>query len=206
MGEFGDLVSGVVDVKFLPGRAAAAGENIGQRVAQYAAAGVAHMHGAGGICGNEFHHNLLSRQRLGRTVVCAFRFYGGQNVAVPAVADGEIQKAGAGDLYFFKIRAAQVQMVAQNLCQIPGAHAQRLGAGQREIRGVIAVAAVLGHFYTAANLTLRCAEKALFHGARIAGGHQLCNLVFGILNHIGHLFYHPLPFFTFCFSASAAVF
>ena len=55
-GKLLDLVARVVDVELAPDLIARAVENACQRVAQDAAAGVAHVHGAGGIGGHKLHH------------------------------------------------------------------------------------------------------------------------------------------------------
>ena len=70
--EFIDLVAGVVDVEF-PGDAVAAPfQGGGQAVADGAAAGVAHVHGAGGVGGNKFHHDLFAVTAVALAVVVPF--------------------------------------------------------------------------------------------------------------------------------------
>ena len=55
-GKLFDLVARIVDVELAPDLVARAVQDARQRVAQNAAAGVAHVHGAGGIGGDKLHH------------------------------------------------------------------------------------------------------------------------------------------------------
>ena len=59
LGELLDLVARVVDIKLPLHRRAVPVQHAGERVAQHAAAGVAHVHRAGGVGGDELHHVLL---------------------------------------------------------------------------------------------------------------------------------------------------
>ncbi len=62
-------MAGIVHIE-LPGHArTAGGKDTGQRVAQHAAPGVAHVHGTGGIGGNKLHHDLLSLVGVAGAVV-----------------------------------------------------------------------------------------------------------------------------------------
>ena len=60
LGELLDLVAGVVDVELPPHVRAGLLQHGCQRIAQHAAPGVAHVHGAGGVGGDELHHVLLT--------------------------------------------------------------------------------------------------------------------------------------------------
>ena len=61
-GELVDLVAGVVDVELPADIVRRRGsEHLGQGVAQDAAPGVAHVHGAGGVGGDELHHDSSGR-------------------------------------------------------------------------------------------------------------------------------------------------
>ena len=104
VGEFVNLVSGVVDVE-LPLDCRAAGvEDGGEGVAEDAAARVAHVHGPGGVRRDKFNHNFLSAQVLTSPVGIAFCLNCRQGGVVPARAATEIQETGPGDFHALKVR------------------------------------------------------------------------------------------------------
>ena len=73
-------------------------EDAGQRVAQHAAAGVAHVHGAGGVCGNIFHHHLLVLAVVAAAVAGALFQRLRRQRAEPRLLHVKIDDAGAGHL------------------------------------------------------------------------------------------------------------
>ena len=84
VGEFVNLVSGVVDVELpLDGRAAGV-ENRREGVAEDAAARVAHVHGPGGVRRHKFDHDFLSPQVLTSSVGVGLRLNRRKYAVVPA--------------------------------------------------------------------------------------------------------------------------
>ena len=185
VGELVDLVAGVVDVELPRHVGAAGGEHGGQGVAQDAAPGVAHVHGAGGVGGDEFHHDLLALQGVGGAVVIALGLHGGHHVPQPDGVQPEVQEAGAGDLGGGEVAALQVQVLQQLLGHVPGRHPQLLGGSQGKGGGEVAVFRVLGDLHGSA-LHLGLRQCSLGHGGAVGVHGQLCGLVFRVLDHVDH--------------------
>ena len=143
-GKLVDLVARVVDVK-LPGHLVARpGQDLRQAVAQHAAPGVAHVHGAGGVGGDELHHHLFGLVGPGAAVVGPFRGDVGEDVFKPAVAQAQVEEAGTRDLGGGKAGALQRHVGNQDLRRLAGRHAQKLCVLHGKAAGVIAVAQILG--------------------------------------------------------------
>ena len=140
------LVARVVHIELLPGVKARALEDVGQGVTQHAAPGVAHVHGTGGVGGDELHHDLLAPALVALAVLHALGLDVGEHVAVPLGAHEEVQEAGAGDLGPLKIAPLQVQMVHDGLGDGPGGHVHGLGPRHGEGGGIVAVLHILGDF------------------------------------------------------------
>ena len=90
VGELVDLVTGVIDIEFPGHIGAAGGEDTGQGIAQNAAPGVAHVHGAGGVGGNEFHHDLLALVGSAGAVVRSLLLHRVADAGIPAVVEAEV--------------------------------------------------------------------------------------------------------------------
>ena len=60
----------------------------GQGVPQHAAPGVAHVHGAGGVGGDELHHDLPALQGVGAAVPLPLALHGGERAYYDAHGDG----------------------------------------------------------------------------------------------------------------------
>ena len=58
--------------------------------AERAAAGVAHMHGAGGVCGYEFHKDFFRLWRFRAAVPAGVFGDGPEHIGIPAVRQPEI--------------------------------------------------------------------------------------------------------------------
>ena len=182
-GKLVDLVTGVVDVELPPHVGTGLLEYGGQRVAQHAATGVAHVHGAGGVGGDELHHVLLSGQRVVAPVVGALRLHTGHGIAEPAAAQPEVQKTGAGQLHGGEIGVRQVHLLRQDLGHLPGVHLHGLGGSQAEGGGIVAVGGILGDLHRGGH---RHALRQQAGGGRllIGGGGQGQHLVLRALDHI----------------------
>ena len=70
--EFCYLVTCVVHIKFPGDIISAPGKHLRKTVADGAASGVAHVHGAGGVGGNKFHHDLFAVTAVALAVVVPF--------------------------------------------------------------------------------------------------------------------------------------
>ena len=183
LGEFFDLIACIVDIELPPDIGAGLLQHRGQGVTQDAAPGVAHVHGAGGIGGDELHHVLLACEHIVFAVVRPLMLDGGHGLAEPALTQGEIQKAGTGHGGGGKVAALQVHVVQQNLGHLPGILAQSLGGGQAEGGGVVAVGGVLGDLHRGLHGAVS-REKAGIGGLAVGGQGQLQHLVLGVLDHI----------------------
>ena len=147
LGEFLDLVAGVVDVELTGHVGAGLLQHAGQRIAQHTAAGVAHVHGAGGVGGHEFHHVLLPRQHIVLTVARTGGLDAGDGVGIPLAAQPEVQEARACQLHGGEVAALQRHVVDEGLCHLPGVHLHGLGRRQTEGGGIVAVGGILGDLH-----------------------------------------------------------
>ena len=102
-GEFVNLVAGVVNIKLAADLVARILKHGRKAVAQSAAPCVAHMHRAGGVCGNELNVQPFSLAVIAFSVGVACFSDVKQNVCVICVIQKEVDKAGAGNLNFFKV-------------------------------------------------------------------------------------------------------
>ena len=192
-GELIDLVAGVVDVELPADIRTAEAQDGGQGVAQDAAPGVAHVHGAGGVGGDELHHDLLAVEGVGAAVVLALGLHGGHHVVIPSFAQAEVQKAGARDLGGGEVAAIQGKVGKQGLRDLAGGQLQLPGAGHGEGAGEVAVGGVLGDLHgDRGDLGL----GQLPGGGRGGVGRQgqAGGLVFRILDHVDHIIFSlPRP-------------
>ncbi len=195
LGEFLDLVAEVVDVELAPHIRTRPVEHLSERIAEHAAAGVAHVHGARGVRGDELDHVLLTLEPVVAAVVALLLLDGGQDVGVPLVAEAEVQKAGARDLDARKVRVAQVHVLGQDLCDLAGVLAHGLGCGQAERRRIVAVGGILGDLHGGDGLNA-LGQQALLHSRAISRRRQLGDLVLCAADHIHSNFSSILCGFT----------
>ena len=183
LGKFFDLIAGVIDIELPPYVGAGLLEHGGQGVAQHAAAGVAHVHGAGGVGGNELHHVLFAPQGVVFTVGFARLLHGAHGLAEPARAQGEVQEPRAGHGGGGEVAAGKLHVVQQELRQLTGVLLQRLGSGQTDGGGVVAVGGVLGDLHRGLHGAAG-GQKAGVGSLVIGLQGQLQHLRLGVLNHI----------------------
>ena len=186
LGELFDLVAEVVDIELTPHVRAGPVEHARERVAEHAAAGVAHVHGAGGVGGDELHHVFLALQAVVGAVGLALGLHGGADALIPAVIQAEVQEAGAGDLSGGKIGALQLHVVQQRLGDVPGRLPQRFGGCQGKGGGEVAVGGILGNFHRG-GLHLRLGQGAVSHRRLVSGHRQGRRLVLRVLYHVDHI-------------------
>ena len=133
--EFFDLVARVVDVKFTPDVVSGCVQHRRQTVAQRAAARVAHVHRAGGVGGDKFHHHLFAAAEIAAAIGIAEAADVAQDLRIKCPAQEEIQEAGPGDLEFFKIGAVQREVLADRFGNFARGHAERPRGNHRGIGG-----------------------------------------------------------------------
>ena len=190
-GELLDLVARVVDIELAPDLGPGAGEHLGQRVAEDAAAGVAHVHGAGGVGGDELHHYLLAAHGVGAAVVRALGGDGGHDLAVPGGGEAEVYEAGARGLGGGEIAAGEVEVRDERVGYLPRRHVQCLCAGHGMVCGKVAVIRVLGHLYGAGERRAG-GQFALFRRTLKALREESVYLIFRLFNKICHLPHRPV--------------
>ena len=139
-----DLVARVVHVKLPPHVVARPLQHTGQRVAQHAAPGVADVHGARGVGGDELHHDRFALPLVDGAVPLSLRLNVAEHVRIPLAAQSKVQEARSRDLHLVKITAGQIQMLHDGLGDLPGRPVQRLGPRHGKGGGVIPVFHVLG--------------------------------------------------------------
>ena len=118
--EFCYLVTCVVHIKFPGYIVPAPGKRLRKTVADGAASGVAHVHGAGGVGGNKFHHDLLTLAAVAFAVTVAFGNGGIYRFGIPVRSIENVEKAGSGNLCPLKIASLKLQMRRNRLCDLPG--------------------------------------------------------------------------------------
>ena len=141
------------------------------------------MHGAGGIGGDELHHDLLSPQHIAASVVLSRRLNGGHGVAEPLVTQPEVHEAGACDLHRGKVAVLQRHMLRQNGSHLTGIHLHGLGRRQAEGGGIVAVGHVLGDLHRRLHRYALRQQSLLYRGG-IRLLRQLLHLFLGLLDHI----------------------
>ena len=170
LAELFDLVAGVVDIE-LPGHVIAGPVQAGsQAVAQGAAPGVAHMHGAGGIGGNKFHVVAFAGAGVGAAV---FRVGAGrpQNAGEPLLSQEQVDEAGARDVHPGKQGAVQVQFGGDGLGDLAGRFVEGPGAGHGQVGRHVAVLHVGGNFHNKVR-QVRLGQGAVRHGRLDGIGQQ----------------------------------
>ena len=110
----------------------------------------------------------------------------GEHLAVPAGAQVEIQKAGAGNLHLLEVAALQLQVIHNGLSNGTGGLVQSLGSRHGKGGGVVPVGGVLGDLHRG-GLHLRLGQRPVRH-CRLIGGHgQRRRLVLRVLYHVDHI-------------------
>ena len=142
--ELVDLVAGVVDIELTGHFGAAVSQHGSQSVTQNAAAGVAHVHGAGGVGRNELDHDLHGVLQSGAAVLVALCLDGRQNLLEPTVAQTQVDKAGSSSFHGAEDGAGQVSVLADRLCGLEGSYTQNACILHGEGRSVVAVLKILG--------------------------------------------------------------
>ena len=189
--ELFNLVPRIVDIELPPDLGPVGLQHGGQGVPQHAPPGVAHVHGPGRVGGDELHHDLLALQRLVAPVSLPLALHGGEDTGVPRGTQPEVEEPRPGNFRRGEIAAGEVQILQQNLRNLPGPHLHRLGRGQGEGGGIVPVGGVLGDLHPGP------------HGhvpGELPGGDcrrtgflcQRQDLVLGVLNHVDH-WYIILP-------------
>ena len=119
LAELLDLVAGVVDIELAGDIAAGPIQAGGQTVTQGTAAGVTHVHGAGGVGGNELHVILFAGTGVGAAV---FRVGAGgaDSAGEPILTQEQVDEAGACNVHAGEQRAVQVQLGGDSLSDLAG--------------------------------------------------------------------------------------
>ena len=172
------LVAGIIDIK-LPFHLVASGvQHGGQSVTQHAATGVADVHGAGGVGGDELHQHPFALAEIGAAVLAAQLVNILQDLPVEPVVIGEVQKAGTGDLALSEIGAFQVQVLLDGLSDLLGRHAEAAGSGHGGVAGPVPVGPVRRDLQSDLRQgSLR--QLTLFHSQLHSGPQCLTQLVRG---------------------------
>ena len=147
-GELLDLVAGIIDVELTLYLPASPAENLRQAVAQRTASGIAHVHRAGGVCGNKFHQRTLTGAGLCFAVGVLFCQDGFHNLGKPFRLQEKVQKAGAGDFRTVKDRAMQGDRLQNQFGNFARCHSECLGAHHCHIGCEIAVGLIRRNFHT----------------------------------------------------------
>ena len=187
LGELFDLVAEVVDIKLTPHVRAGPVEHARERVAKHAAAGVAHVHGAGGVGGDELDHVLLALEALAAAVGVRLALHVLNDVSVPLFAETEVQEAGAGDLNRSKVGAVELHVLGEDIRDLARVLAHGLGGGQAEGGGVVAVGGILGDLDRGDGLHA-IGQQTLLHGGAVGAARQDGDLVLCALDHIHSFF------------------
>ncbi len=132
LAELLDLVAGVVNIELAGHVVAGPIQAGGQTVTQGTAAGVAHVHGAGGVGGNELHVILFAGTNVGAAVL-GVGDSGAYDAGEPALAQEQVDEAGAGDLEAVKQAAAQLQFCGDGLGDLARGFVERAGTGHGNI-------------------------------------------------------------------------
>ena len=142
-----DLVAGVVDIELAGHIVAGPVQHSGQTVAQRAAAGVAHVHGTGGVGRNELHVVLCALAVVGAAILLVGA--GTQHNTCPeALGQEQVDEAGTGNLHFGEHAVLKGrQMCQQGVCDHLGSLAPSACTGHGEVGGDIAVFHVGGDLH-----------------------------------------------------------
>ena len=140
------LAAGVVDVVFGGNVVTGEAEQAGQGVANGGTTAMADVQGAGGVGGHVFHVDAAAITALGRTEGLALLFHVHHHFLPEGGSEGEVDKAGAGDLGGHEAG----ELVAHGGHDLFGHHAGSglglLGKHHGDVGGKVAVLHVLGSF------------------------------------------------------------
>ena len=176
LAELLDLVACVVDIELTGHVVAGPVEDSGQTVTQSAAAGIAHVHGAGGVGGNELHIILGALAVVGAAILLVGA---GTQYHTGPVSRGQeqVDETGAGDLDLGKHAVGQVGQVGQQgLCDHSGGLAPGTGTGHGQVGGDVAVLHVGGDLHDEGG-QLGFRQGAVGHGGLCRSGQQRTGLV-----------------------------
>ena len=176
LAELLDLVARVVDVELTGHIVARPVEDGSKAVAQSAAAGVAHVHGAGGVGGNELHVVLGTLAVVGAAVLLIGT--SAQHHAGPeGLGQEQVDEAGAGHLDLGEDAALDGgQMGNEGIGDHLGGLAPRAGTGHGEVGGNIAVLDVGGDLHDESG-QLGFGQGAVGHGGLGSLGQQSTGLI-----------------------------
>ena len=183
--EFIDLVAGVVDVEF-PGDAVAAPfQGGGQAVADGAAAGVAHVHGAGGVGGNKFHHDLFAAAVIAAAEGFALLQHLPGEGSKPGLLHVEIDEAGPGDLAALHRQGAEIKPLRQQRGKLLRGHAHGAGVDHGGVGGKVAVGGIAGDLHHKGG-GFGGGQQALGGGCGKGGGNDRRELPAGLIEAGNH--------------------
>ena len=187
-----DLVAGVVDIELAPYVVACAREDGCKRIAQNAAARIAHVHGAGGVCGHELDHELFALADVAVAEAVALLGDVFENVGIPLAAHTEIHESGACDIDAFKPASVKLHVFNKRFRDLARRHAHKLCACHCVVCRIVAVCGVLGYLDAAVERKSG-RQLALFRRGEVCLGNKLRDLLFCFLYHVCHIIY-PLSF------------
>ena len=207
LAELLDLIARVVDVELTGHIVARPVQAGGQAVAQGAAAGIAHVHGAGGVGGDKLHIIFLALAGIGAAVILACAG-GAQHRGEPAVAQEEVDEAGACNLHAGKEAAVQIEGGNHSLSDLARRLVEGTGAHHGKVGGNVAVFGVGGDLDDEIR-QLGLGQGTALHGGagglgqQVAGGVQrsLAGVVVAV---IGHEKRSPFAVFTILYDVFAS--
>ena len=187
-----DLVAGIIDVELTPDVVACAREDGCKRIAQHAAARIAHVHGAGGVCGHKLDHELFALADVAVAEAVALLGDVFENVGIPLAAHAEIHKAGACDIDAFKPASVKLHVRDKRFRDLARRHTHELCACHCIVCRIVAVCRVL--WYLNAAVERKSGRQlALFRCGKVCRSNKLGYLLFCFLYHVCHIIY-PLSF------------
>ena len=145
--ELVDLVTGIVHVKFAGHIVAAPFQRSRQTVPDGAAAGIAHVHGAGGVGGNIFHHHLFVLAVVAAAVAGALFQRLRRQSAKPRLLHVKIDEAGAGHLAALHRQLPEIKAFQQRSRYFLRGTAHGTGIHHGGIGGKVAVFGVGGDLH-----------------------------------------------------------
>jgi len=171
-----DLVAGVVDIELTGHIVAGPVQHSGQTVAQRAAAGVTHVHGAGGVGRNELHIVLCALAVVGAAILLAGA--GTQHNTCPeALGQEQVDEAGTGNLHLGENAVLKGgQMCQQGVCDHLGSLAPGACTRHGEVGGDIAVLHVGGNLHDKGG-QFCLGQGAVCHGSLSGCGQQSACLI-----------------------------
>ena len=180
-----NLIAGVVHVEFTFDIISGVFQHGSQAVAQCSAACVSHMHGAGRVGGDEFHHDALAASEVGFAVVGAVPVNSHQNLAEIAAAHEEIDEAGTGDFHLFDECAGEVHALADDFGDLAGRHAECLGGNHCRVGSKISVRRIRGGLYGEGRSGYG-GQHFVSHAASHCGHNDFLDLCVNFFYGIGH--------------------